>query len=341
MRVLIIGGTNFIGPHVVSALHRSGHEITLYHRGHHEPDDIPAAVRHIHSPRAGIPVLHFPPELTDPPPDVVLHMFPVGEDDTQAAIARFSGIARRLVAISSGDVYLAYGRLLGKEPGPPEPIPLGENAALRSVLYPYRHTAAGPADWTFHYEKILVERQVLGQASLRGTVLRLPAVYGPGDPYRRLRPYIKRMLDSRSTILLESAQMDWRWTHGYVENVANAIALTVMDERSAGEVYNLGEANTPTVGQRVNQIGALMGWDGSVVSLEMDRLPSHLRAPYQPQQDLVLNTGQIRRQLGYTEAVSPEEALSRTIAWERANPSAVGDPGATEYAAEDAALAQD
>jgi nucleoside-diphosphate-sugar epimerase len=70
------------------------------------------------------------------------------------------------------------------------------------------------------------------------------------------------MLDSRSTILLESAQMDWRWTHGYVENVANAIALTVMDERSAGEVYNLGESDTPTIGQRVDQIGALMGWVG-------------------------------------------------------------------------------
>lgn len=337
MRVLIIGGTHFIGPHVVSALHRFGHEITLYHRGHHEPD-LPEAVRHIHSPRAGIPVLHFPPALTDPPPEVVLHMFPVGEDDTRAIVGRFSGLARRLVVISSGDVYLAYGRLLGKEPGPPEPIPLTENAALRSVLYPYRHMAAGPADWTFHYEKILVEREVLGQASLRGTVLRLPAVYGPGDPYRRLRPYIKRMVDGRSTILLESAQMNWRWTHGYVENVADAIALTVTDERSAGEVYNLGEADTPTIGQRVNRIGALMGWDGTVVSLEMDRLPPHLRAPYEPQQDLVLSTEHIRTQLGYTEAVSPEEALRRTIAWERAHPSAVGDPGATEYAAEDASL---
>lgn len=32
MRILIIGGTHFIGPYVVARLHRLGHEITAYHR---------------------------------------------------------------------------------------------------------------------------------------------------------------------------------------------------------------------------------------------------------------------------------------------------------------------
>jgi hypothetical protein len=60
MRILVMGGTNFIGPHVVAALHRHGNEVTVYHRGVHEPD-LPSAVRHIHSPRAAIPVLHLLP----------------------------------------------------------------------------------------------------------------------------------------------------------------------------------------------------------------------------------------------------------------------------------------
>ena len=69
MRVLVIGGTSFIGPHVVTQLHEQGHEVTLYHRGRHEAE-LPAAIRHIHSARAGIPVLHFPAILSDPPPEV-------------------------------------------------------------------------------------------------------------------------------------------------------------------------------------------------------------------------------------------------------------------------------
>ena len=337
MRVLLIGGTNFIGPHVVAALDRLGAEITVYHRGIHEPA-LPPAVRHIHSPRASVPFLHFPSTLTEPAPDVVLHMFPVGQDDTRAAVARFAGIAKRVVAISSGDVYRAYGRLLGTEPGPPEPVPLKENAALRESLYPYRGTAAGPADWTYHYDKILVERAVLASSALAGTVLRLPAVYGPGDPYRRLRSYIKRMDDGRPAILLETAQAAWRWTHGYVENVAQAIALAVLDERTAGRVYNIGESSTPTVAERVRLIGGVAGWEGAIVPLPADQLPQHLRAPYEPRQDLVVDVRRFRTELDFTEPIGLEEGLRRTIAWERANPPATGDPGSAEYAAEDAAL---
>jgi nucleoside-diphosphate-sugar epimerase len=339
MRVLVIGGTNFIGPYVVAALDRLGAEITVYHRGIHEPA-LPPAVRHVHNPRASVPFLHFPSELTAPAPDVVLHMFPVGQDDTRAAVVRFAGIVKRLVAISSGDVYRAYGRLLGSEPGPPEPMPLKENAPLREELYPYRRSAAGPADWTYHYEKILVERAVLASSAPVGAVLRLPAVYGPGDPYRRLRPYIKRMNDGRPAILLETAQAAWRWTHGYVENVAQAIALAVLDERTAGQVYNLGESSTPTMAERVRLIGQMVGWDGSIVSLPADRLPPHLRAPYEPRQDLVLDGTRFRTELNFTEPLTIEEGLRRTIAWERANPPETGDPGPAEYAAEDAALAQ-
>lgn len=337
MRVLVIGGTNFIGPYVVAALDRHGHEVTVYHRGQHEAG-LPSAVRHIHSPRAAIPVLHFPSSLSDPPPDLVLHMFLVGEDDARAAVARFVGVARRLVAISSGDVYRAYGRLLGTEPGSPEPIPIDEDAPLRENLFPYRHTAAGPADWTYHYEKILAERAVLA-GRLPATVLRLPAVYGPGDPYRRLRPYIKRMDDRRPAILLESAQAAWRWTHGYVEDVAQAIALAATDERGAGQVYNLGEAEVPTMAERIRRIGEIAGWEGEVVALSGDGLPPHLRSPYEPHQDLVLDTQKVRRELGFREALSSDESLRRTIAWERSNPPALGDPGREEYAAEDAALA--
>jgi nucleoside-diphosphate-sugar epimerase len=337
MRVLIIGGTNFIGPHVVRALDRRSAEITVYHRGVHEPQ-LPSTVRHIHSGRATLPYLHFPSELSEPSPDVVLLMFPVGGDDARAAVARFTGVARRLVAISSGDVYRAYGRLLGSEPGPPEPVPLDEDAPLRETLYPYRAGSAGPSDWTFHYEKILAERAVMDNSALPGTVLRLPAVYGPGDPYHRLRPYIKRMEDRRPAILLDEAQASWRWSHGYVENVADAVALAVVDERAAGRIYNIGEDETPTTAERIQQIGQLEEWTGRVVELPAARVPSHLKTPYEPRQDLVVDTRRVRHELGFTEVVSREEGIRRTIAWERTRSPESGDPSPAEYAVEDEVL---
>ena len=336
MRILVIGGTHFIGPHVVARLHRLGHEITVYHRGLHEAD-LPSDVRHVHDPRATPPITHFPPLLADPAPDVVLHMHPIGADDTAAAVARFTGIARRIVGLSSGDVYRAYGRLMGSEPGPPEPLPLDEDSPLRSTHFPYRQTAAGRGDWTYHYEKILVE-QVLLKSNLPATVLRLPAVYGPGDPHRRLRPFVKRMLDQRPAIILESHQANWRWTHGYVEDVASAIALAATEGRAIGKVYNLGEAATPSTGERILRMGRAAHWSGSVVTLSRDQLPAHLRQPYEPKQDLVMDSRRIRGELGFAEPLTEDEGLRRTIEWERASPATAGDPTPSDYAEENAII---
>ena len=38
MKVLVIGGTQFVGRHIVSALFADGDEVTLFHRGHTNPD---------------------------------------------------------------------------------------------------------------------------------------------------------------------------------------------------------------------------------------------------------------------------------------------------------------
>ena len=56
--------------------------------------------------------------------------------DAEALMAAFRGLARRVVVVSSQDVYRAYGRLIGIEPGPPDPVPLDETSPLRSRLFP-------------------------------------------------------------------------------------------------------------------------------------------------------------------------------------------------------------
>lgn len=195
----------------------------------------------------------------------------------------------------------------------------------------------GPGDWTYHYEKILAE-QVLLKSNLPATVLRLPAVYGPGDPHRRLRPFVKRMLDQRPAIILESHQANWRWTHGYVEDVASAIALAATEGRASGKVYNLGEAATPSTGERILRIGRAAHWCGSVVTLSPDQLPAHLRQPYEPKHDLVMDSRRIRDELGFAEPLTEDEGLRRTIEWERASPPTAGDPTPSDYAEENAII---
>jgi nucleoside-diphosphate-sugar epimerase len=337
MRVLIIGGTNFIGPHVVRNLASGGHEVVIFHRGEHEAE-LPSNVRHIHSAAARFPVLSFPQELISWKPEVVLHMVAMGEQDAEVVIRAFTGVAQRLVALSSGDVYGAYGVLNGTESGTAKSELLREDSPLRKNLYPYRKMAKGPDDWLYSYDKILMERVVMSHSDLPTTILRLPAVYGPGDTNRRLFSHLKRMDDDRPAILLDENQATWRWSHGYVENIAAAIVLAVTDDRASGRIYNVGEKSVPTTIERVRSLAKVVGRTGKIVTLPRASLPPHLRDAHDYSQDLAYDTSRIRSELGYGEVVSMDEGLRRTVAWLRAHPPEL-DTAQYDYAAEDAVLA--
>ena len=190
------------------------------------------------------------------------------------------------------------------------------------------------------YEKISVERAIMSDPELPGTILRLPAVYGPGDPLHRLFPDLKRMDDGRPGILIQDNVARWRWSRGYVENVSAAVALAVTNERSAGRIYNVAEADALTHAEWVAEVGKAAGWKGTIAVLPKPEMPNHLKSPFDSDQHWVVDSSRIRDELGYHEAVSRQEYLPRTIAWERRNPPPEVRPGSFDYRAEDEALAR-
>ncbi|HXF40203.1 MAG TPA: NAD-dependent epimerase/dehydratase family protein [Blastocatellia bacterium] len=335
MNVLIIGGTRFIGPRVARRLIEDGHNVTLFHRGQTEID-LRAPVNHVHGDRRLLS--SFTSAFEQIAPDVVLDMICYNEREASDLIQTFRGIAKRVVVASSMDVYKAYGCLLGLESGTPDPNPLTEDSPLRESRFPYRSQAGTPDDMTYDYDKIPVEQLVMNDTKLAGTVLRLPAVYGPGD--HRAFDYLKRMTDGRRTILLEEKNARWRWTRGYVENVARAIALAVTDDRATGRVYNIGESGALTESGWVACIGRAADWRGEVVTLGKESMPEHLVAPYNFEHHLRADTSRIRNELGSSEQVSLDEAMRETVAWERAHPPEPVDEKRFNYAAEDEALAR-
>ena len=333
MRILIIGGTRFIGPRVAEQLLTGGHEVTLFHRGQTEAD-LPGPVNHMYGDRRDLP--SFTSQFKSLAPDVVLDMICYNEREAFDVIQTFRGVARRVVVASSMDVYRAYGGLLGLDAGPPDPMPFNEDSPLRVSSFPYRAHAKGPDDMAFDYDKIPVEEVVMGDADLPGTVLRLPAVYGPSD--HRAFDHLQRMEDGRAVILLEEGHARWRWTRGYVDNVAAAMAFAVVDDRAAGRIYNVGEPDALTEAEWVYSIGRAAGWEGEVAVLPKEAIPEHLAAPYNFDHHLQGDTSRIRKELGYAEHVPRDQAMKETIEWERVHPPDQADASRFDYAAEDAAL---
>jgi nucleoside-diphosphate-sugar epimerase len=171
MKVVIIGGTSFIGPPVVRRLADLGHQVAVFHRGQTHTD-LPLGVEHIHGDRRDLG--RHTAEFHRFGPEVVADMIAFNERDALVFVETFRGLARRSVVISSADVYRAFGCFLGLESGPIEPTPLNEELPLRSVLFPYLKHSKGPNDFHYSYDKIPVKRLVLSDPELPGTVLRLP-----------------------------------------------------------------------------------------------------------------------------------------------------------------------
>lgn len=330
-----------MGPFIVKNLGAAGYDVSIFHRGQTKAEHL-EGVQEILGDRDRL--LDYASDVQKLKPDVVLDMVVWHEQHARDLMATFAGVAGRVVVVSSQDVYRAFGRVNRQEEGEVDLSPITEDSPLRAKLYPYRGKAPrakdDPQSWMDDYDKIPAERVVMNYPQLAGTILRLPAVYGPHDPQHRMFPYLKRMLDGREAILLEEREANWRWTHGYVENVADAIALAVTDQRAIGRIYNVGEPFALNVAERIEQIARAANWHGRVVVQPAARVPEQLRWGINTAQDVVVDTSRIRQELGYQERVDVAEAFQRTIAWERDHFPEKIDPEKFDYAAEDRALAE-
>jgi nucleoside-diphosphate-sugar epimerase len=342
MRIVVIGGTGFIGHFLVPQLLDAGHEVAIVHRAE-SSTPIPNAARVIHGDRRRL--TESAAALRGFEPDVVIDLILSSGRQATELMAVFRGYADRVVAITSMDVYRATAVLHGLEgDGALEPVPLREDSPLRTKLQTYPPAQIKMLQQLFgwlddEYDKIPVERAVLGDDTLPATVLRLPMIYGPGDPLHRFRPVLKRMDDQRPVIIFPDSVAQWRSPRGYVENIAAAIVLAAESTDAAGRIYNVGDTESFSELEWARLIAGVVGWRGELVVVPDESAPPHLRSPGNLRQHWVVDTTRIRSELGYAEPVAREDSIRRTVDWERANPPSV-ELTRFDYAAEDAAALQ-
>lgn len=336
LKVLMIGGTGFISTYVARQLLDDGYELTIFHRGE-TVSPLPGQAGEMLGDRTQL--ASHRQRFQQLSPDIVIDMIAMYEDDGRQLVETFRGVAQRLVVISSADVYRNYELVRGVGDDEPDPGKLSEVAPLRRNLFPYRANARDSSDRFYNYDKILVEAAATSDPDLPATVLRLPAVYGPGDKQRRLFPYLKRMDDGRPAIILERPVVNWRWTRGYVENVASAISAVAGDQNSAGRIYNVGDLSGLTEFEWITSIAAEVGWKGQIIAVEPANLPEKMRSKLAWQYHLETDTSLIRSVKGFSDPVSFSEGLRRTIQWEHANPPLEIKLEDFDYAAEDRVLA--
>ncbi|MFL5411721.1 MAG: NAD-dependent epimerase/dehydratase family protein [Myxococcales bacterium] len=325
MRVVLLGGTRFVGLAILEQLLAYQHEVLIIHRGEHEIEDI-AGVRHLHSARSDLPA--HAREIAAFRPEAAVDACAMTLADARAALEALPRDIQ-LVLLSSMDVYRAFGSLWARMET--DPLPLTEESPLRERPLP--NPGVQLPGWSFSwsdYDKIPVERAYLARDAI---VLRLPVVFGEQDYLTREEAVLRRIRAGRKRIPVGAGNL--LFTRGYVRDIAEATRLAISSPRP-GVVYNVGESRTASFGLWMRQIAAAAGAEVEFVRVPDEALPPDLRLAGTFSQHLLVDSGYAREELGF-RPIDPAESLRRSVEWHLANPP---EGGQGDFAADDAALRQ-
>jgi nucleoside-diphosphate-sugar epimerase len=320
LRVVVLGGTRFIGRAIVEELAAARHELLLVHRGVLEPDGMPD-VPHLHSDRADL--ASHRSELAAFTPDAAIDCRALTRTDAETALAALPADIR-LVVISSMDVYRGFGAL--NEGRETDPVPLDEDSPVRPYRYPYR----GKLDGMDDYDKLDVEDVYLPRGA---TSLRLPMVYGERDYQRREEFILRRVRAGRKQIPFGAGM--WLTCRGYVRDVARGARLVLESSSAAGEALNLCEDRTFSIGMWSRMILDAAGSNAELVRVADDKLPEDLKATGTMPQHIAASARKARAMLGWTTS-DPLATLRTTVAWHLANPPPDSN---LDFSADEGALA--
>ncbi len=223
MRVLIIGGTGLISTAVTARLLAHGHEVCLFTRGQ-RPDGFGDRVRRLKGDRNDSPSLEA--ALKGERPDAVVDMVAMKPEQARVCVDSLKGGKTHYLCISTVCVY----------GGPLSAIPAGED-------HP-RHYVTAYGEGKTRIEELLDRAWRAGD--LRTTVFRPSYTYGPGGLFDSIwgrDAFLVDRIRRRKPLIVPGDGMTL-WHPGFVEDVGEAVALSVGRASAFGKVYN---ANGPRI----------------------------------------------------------------------------------------------
>lgn len=239
MKVLIAGGSGFIGSHLLPALIGAGHE--TYNIIRSVDSHLPAGV---------IPIvgdLRQMETISIPKVDVVVHLaqsnirFPDGAEDL-LMINSVSAVRMALAAAALGAqkfIYCSTGNVYGANPGP-----VSESAPLLGG--------------SFYAESKIAAERLLGELKQRIglDILRVYSPYGPGQqPFRLIPDVVRRVLENRAVSIRANGMPVL--SPLYVDDAVAGIMARVSAEDFA--VMNLAGDEVVTIEDIARQAGRIIG----------------------------------------------------------------------------------
>ncbi len=336
MRILMLGGTNFIGRTILDEAIAVGHEVAISHRGIHTPPDLPDVARIVCDRMA---LADHRAEVDAFGPEAIIDCVALSSASTQAVFDALPDPDLRWAVLSSMDVYRAFASVNTGEIT--DGAPIDETSAVRADRFPY-------PDNMPDYSKLDVEDIVLARG---GVILRLPMTYGPRDYQRREEAVLRRVRAGRTRMPVGTGGV--LLPRGFVVDVARGVlaAATAPASQVCGAIFNLCEQPCLPTGLWAREIATAAACVTGNAAIELirvrdDLLPPDLGLLGSIAQPVVVASDKARRILGYVDTPAAD-AIATSVAWHLAHPpvapeGAEGDvllADMADFAADDAALA--
>jgi nucleoside-diphosphate-sugar epimerase len=280
MRILVMGGTRFVGRPLVALLQGSGHELTLFTRGR---QPVPAGVEHLGGDRSseeGLAVLagrRF---------DVIVDSSGRSVEDTRRVIARTGAPSHRLVYVSSAGVYADS-----------ELWPLDEDSPTDPQC---RHAGKlETEDW--------LRSQGIPFTSFRPTYIVGPGNYNPVESW-----FFDRIMHGRPVPLPGDGSTITQL--GHVSDLAAAMARCIEVEAATNRIYNCTNSQGVTFRGLVQAAARACGRDPATVeirSFDPAGLEKKARKAFPLRMaHFLTDTHRVRRELAWEPAYDLEATLA-------------------------------
>jgi len=278
-----------MGPHLVKDLQKAGHSITcINRRGLSQLTTAIACDRRDSN--------HLRTTIEGLDPDVVVDMIPFTRSDAESLAEILRGNSKvQLIAVSSIDVYPAYGRLHRTEVGAYQECPLRECDALREKI-----SFQGES-----YDKLAVEEVYLGEHE-NVSILRMPAIYGWPDR-SRIQEYVTAAISEKGELRINPRFAQWGFSRASAQDCAYAVSLTI--GLKGQRIFNVAEPELLTEEQWCKTVWQAMEFEGNLILDEDCPIPFNADIL----QGWHVDTSKIRSELGYEERTNQIEVLRHNI----------------------------
>lgn len=291
MRVLVIGGSRFVGLLLVWRLLAGGHKVTIFNRGT-LPDPFGDRVDRLVGDRTTPDFAHL---LAGRSFDAAVDFAAYNGPEVDEVVRVLSGSVGHYVFISTGQVYLV-------RKGPRVPF---KEVDYDGPLVPRPESEIDIPSWEYGIGKRACEDALIrawDDSRFPGTRIRIPIVNGERDYQRKLEGYLWRLVDGGPVLVPDGGQRPVR--HAYGGEVARLLAEILGNESTFGEAFNICQEEAPHLADFLHDLASMLGSKAEMVpipsaDIEAAGLDVQSVSPFSSRWMSMLDPSVARRALGF------------------------------------------